>query len=46
LESARDILTTAFASDVINRIKISPLREWLNVNLLIRLQRARENKEM
>jgi Fe-S cluster assembly protein SufD len=45
-QSARDILTTAFASDVINRVKVSPLREWLNVNLLIRLQRARENKEM
>jgi Fe-S cluster assembly protein SufD len=46
LEGARDVLTTAFAGDVINRIKISPLREWLNVNLLIRLQRAREKKEM
>jgi Fe-S cluster assembly protein SufD len=46
LESAHDVLTTAFASDVINRIKISPLREWLNVSLLIRLQRAREKKEM
>ncbi|MGA9365459.1 MAG: Fe-S cluster assembly protein SufD [Bacteroidota bacterium] len=46
LETARDVLTNAFASDVINRIQPPSLRDWLNVNLLIRLQRAREKKEM
>jgi len=44
--AAHDILTNAFASDVINRIQTPSLRDWLNVNLLIRLQRARERKEL
>jgi Fe-S cluster assembly protein SufD len=46
VETAHDVLTNAFASDVINRIQAPPLRDWLNVNLLIRLQRAREKKEL
>jgi len=46
LETARDVLTNAFASDVINRIQTPSLRDWLNVNLLIRLQRAREKREL
>jgi Fe-S cluster assembly protein SufD len=46
VETARDVLTNAFASDVINRITAPSLRDWLNVTLLIRLQRAREKKEL
>jgi Fe-S cluster assembly protein SufD len=41
LDAARDILTNAFASDVINKIKIEPLREELQAILHVRLCRGR-----
>lgn len=41
LEDARDLLTNAFASDVINRITIEPLRELLNAMLHVRLCKGR-----
>lgn len=40
-DAARDILTNAFASDVINKIKIEPLREELQAILHVRLCRGR-----
>lgn len=42
LEQARDILTFAFASDVISRIHVEPLREQLDRMLQVRLQKGRE----
>ncbi len=41
LDDARDLLTNAFASDVINRIRIEPLRELLNAMLHVRLCKGR-----
>jgi len=41
-QNARDILTYAFASDVINRIHIGPLRERLDAVLASRLRKGRE----
>ena len=41
-ESARDILTYAFASDVISRIHVDPLRERLDSVLSARLRKGRE----
>lgn len=45
LDDARDLLTNAFASDVINRITIEPLRELLNAMLHVRLCRGRLMRE-
>jgi Fe-S cluster assembly protein SufD len=42
LNSARDILTFAFASDVIKRIHVPPLREQLDAMIQQRLRRGRE----
>jgi Fe-S cluster assembly protein SufD len=41
LDDARDLLTNAFASDVINRINVGPLRELLNAMLHVRLCKGR-----
>jgi Fe-S cluster assembly protein SufD len=41
LDDARDLLTNAFASDVINRISVGPLRELLNAMLHVRLCKGR-----
>jgi Fe-S cluster assembly protein SufD len=40
-ETAKDILTFAFASDIINRIHVEPLREQLDVMLQERLRHGR-----
>jgi Fe-S cluster assembly protein SufD len=42
LDAARDILTFAFASDVISRIHIDPLREQLDAMIHNRLRKGRE----
>jgi Fe-S cluster assembly protein SufD len=42
LDAARDILTFAFASDVVHRIHIEPLREQLDGILHNRLRKGRE----
>ena len=42
LDAARDILTFAFASDVISRIHIDPLREQLDAMIHHRLRKGRE----
>lgn len=41
LDSARDILTFAFASDVINRVHVEPLRDQLDAMLRARLHQGR-----
>jgi Fe-S cluster assembly protein SufD len=41
LEAARDILTFAFASDVVNRVHVEPLREQLDAMLRARLRQGR-----
>ncbi len=41
LDGARDILTFAFASDVISRVHIEPLREQLDMKIRERLQKGR-----
>ena len=41
LEAARDILTFAFASDVIHRVHVGPLREQLDAMLRARLREGR-----
>jgi Fe-S cluster assembly protein SufD len=41
LEDARDLLTNAFASDVLNRIRLEPLREHLQAILHVRLCKGR-----
>jgi Fe-S cluster assembly protein SufD len=41
LDEARDILTNAFASDVIQRMKVEPIREFLQATLHVRLCRGR-----
>jgi Fe-S cluster assembly protein SufD len=41
LDAARDILTFAFASDVINRVHVEPLREQLDAMLRARLREGR-----
>ncbi|HLB01139.1 MAG TPA: Fe-S cluster assembly protein SufD, partial [Bacteroidota bacterium] len=41
LEDARDLLTNAFASDVLNRIRLEPLREHLQAVLHVRLCKGR-----
>lgn len=43
--NARDLLTYAFASDVINRIHVEPLREQLDSVLAGRLRKGRELQE-
>ncbi len=40
-ETAKDILTFAFASDIINRIHVEPLREQLDVMIQERLRHGR-----
>ncbi|MFN0157918.1 MAG: Fe-S cluster assembly protein SufD [Bacteroidota bacterium] len=40
---ARDILTFAFASDVVHRVHIEPLREQLDAMIQSRLRKGREN---
>lgn len=40
-ETAKDILTFAFASDIINRVHVEPLRSQLDVMLQERLRRGR-----
>lgn len=42
LDAARDILTFAFASDVVHRIHVDPLREQLDGILHSRLRKGRE----
>jgi Fe-S cluster assembly protein SufD len=42
LDAARDMLTVAFANDVVNRIHVGPLREQLDATLQKRLRRGRE----
>ena len=44
LDSARDLLIYAFASDIIARVKVDALREQLERILVRRLQRTREVK--
>ncbi len=44
-EEANDLLTFAFASDVISRIHVEPLRRQLDAMLQARLQRGREIEE-
>lgn len=41
LETARDILTFAFASDVINRVHVEPLRDQLDAMVHARLRQGR-----
>ncbi len=41
INEARDILTFAFASDVISRVHIEPLREQLDMKIRDRLQKGR-----
>ena len=41
LEAARDILTFAFASDVVNRVHVEPLRGQLDAMLRARLRQGR-----
>jgi len=41
LDDARDLLTNAFASDVLNRIRLEPLREHLQAILHVLLCKAR-----
>ncbi|HLF13671.1 MAG TPA: Fe-S cluster assembly protein SufD [Bacteroidota bacterium] len=41
LDDARDLLTNAFASDVLNRIRLEPLREHLQAILHVRLCKGR-----
>ncbi len=45
LETARDILTFAFASDVVSRIHIEPLRDELDAVIQNRLRKGREQVE-
>jgi Fe-S cluster assembly protein SufD len=40
-DAARDILTFAFASDVIQRVHVEPLREQLDAMLRARLSQGR-----
>ncbi len=42
LEAARDILTVAFASDVVSRVHVAALREQLDVIIQKRLRKGRE----
>jgi Fe-S cluster assembly protein SufD len=42
LDTARDILTVAFASDVVSRIHVDPLREELDAIMQKRLRKGRE----
>jgi hypothetical protein len=42
MNKARDILIYAFASDVIDRIKVEPLREHIHSILHKRLEQAHE----
>jgi len=44
--AARDILTYAFASDVINRVTTEPVRDYLGQLLHDRLEEGRERKEV
>jgi Fe-S cluster assembly protein SufD len=44
-EAARSLLTYAFASEIVNRIKLDPLRAKLNDVLLARLPRGQMAKE-
>jgi Fe-S cluster assembly protein SufD len=46
LDMARDMLTFAFAMDIIQRIKIEPLRDSLDQMLQARLQKGREIEEI
>lgn len=46
LNTARDMLIYAFASDVINRIKVEPIREHLNHMLFTRLRQERQASGM
>ena len=46
IEQARDILTFAFASDVINRIHVEPLREQLDQMLQSRLRKGRQEGDL
>ncbi len=43
--TARDILTFAFASDVVNRVHVEPLRDQLESLVHSRLDQGRERKE-
>jgi len=45
LEAARSLLTYAFASEIVNRIKLGSLRAFLEEQLLSRLRRTTEKKE-
>jgi Fe-S cluster assembly protein SufD len=45
LQEARDLLTYAFANDVLERIKYQPLRERLREGLFARLARGQRAKE-
>lgn len=45
LKDARSLLTYAFARDIINRIKIEPVRAWLDDLLVTRLQKESQTKE-
>jgi Fe-S cluster assembly protein SufD len=45
LQEARDLLTYAFANDVLERIKYQPLRERLREGLFARLARGQQAKE-
>lgn len=44
-EEANDLLTFAFASDVINRVHVEPLRDQLDRLIHERLQRGRQRRE-
>jgi Fe-S cluster assembly protein SufD len=43
---ARDILTYAFANDIINRISVQPIREHLNHFIYTRLKQGRQLENM
>jgi Fe-S cluster assembly protein SufD len=43
-EAARHMLTCAFARDILNRIRIEPIRNRLEEDLLARLERAAAGK--
>jgi len=45
LDTARDILTFAFASDVVNRVHVQPLQEQLDALLHARLRQGRVAEE-
>jgi Fe-S cluster assembly protein SufD len=44
-EEARDILTFAFATDVVNRIHVEPLRDQLDALLQNRLRQGRVSRQ-